>query len=70
MYPDLHLAIVELATGGAGADRRRRTDVLNTCKTLDDLRPGLLKEGYILSRQALHLRLIPRRIDNTKGSDM
>ena len=27
MYPDLHQAIVELATAGAGADRRRRTDV-------------------------------------------
>ena len=27
MYPDLHQAIVELATTGAGADRRRRTDV-------------------------------------------
>ena len=57
MYPDLNQAIVELATAGAGADRRRRTDVLNVCKTLDDLRAGLLKEGYILSRQALYLRL-------------
>ena len=67
MYPDLNQAIVELATAGAGADRRCRTDVLNVCKTLDDLRAGLLKEGYILSRQALYLRLIPRRIDNTEG---
>ena len=49
MYPHLHQAIVELATAGAGANRRRRTDVLNACKTLDDLRAGLLQEGYILS---------------------
>ena len=67
MYPDLHQVIVELATAGAGTDRQRRTDFLNACKTLDDLRAGLLKEGYILSRQALYLRLIPRRIDKTEG---
>ena len=62
-YPQLHQAIVELATAGAGADFRRRTDVLNVCKTLDDLHTGLLKEGYVLSCQALYLRLIPRRSD-------
>ena len=67
MNPDLHEAIVELATTAAGADRKRCTDVLNAYKTLDDLRAGLLKEGYILSCQALYLRLIPRRIDNTEG---
>ena len=64
MYPDLQEAIVELATTAAGTDRQRCTDVLNACKFLDDLRAGLLKEGYI---QALYLRLIPRRIDNTEG---
>ena len=67
MYPDLHQAIVELATAGAGADRQCGTDVLNSCKALDELCARLLKEGYILSRPALHLRLIPRRIDNTEG---
>ena len=60
MYPDLHQAIVELATAGAGADKQHHTDVLNAFKTLDDLRTGLIKEGYILSRQAFYLRLIPR----------
>ena len=52
-----------MATAGAGADFRMRTDVLNACKTLDDLHAGLLKEGYVLSCQALYLRLIPRRSD-------
>ena len=66
-YPDLHEAIVQLVTAGAGADMRRRTDVLNTCKTLDDLRAALLKEGYTFSRQALYLRLIPRRSDSVEG---
>ena len=66
-YPQLHQAIVELATVGDGADFRRRTDVLNGCKTLDDLHAGLLKEGYVRSRQALYLRLIPRRSDTIEG---
>ena len=42
-YPDLHEAIVALASAGAGADRCRRTEVLNACHILDDLRATLLK---------------------------
>ena len=45
-YQQLHEAIVQLATAGAGADSRRPTDVLNARKTLDDLNTALLKEGY------------------------
>ena len=67
LYPDLHQAIIDLVTVGAGADSRRRTDVLNSCKTLDDLNAVLQKEGYILSRQAFHLRLIPQRADSREG---
>ena len=67
MYPDLHQVIVKLAKAGAGADRQRHTDVLNACKTLDDLRAGLLKEDFILSRQAIYLRLIHKRVYNTEG---
>ena len=44
VYPQLHQAIVELATAGTGADFRRRADVLNECKTLYDLHAGLLKK--------------------------
>ena len=40
-YPDLHEAIVALASAGAGADRRRRTEALNACHSLDDLRGEL-----------------------------
>ena len=53
LYPNPHQAITDLVTVGAVADSRRRTDVLNLCKTLDDLHAALRKEGYILSRQAL-----------------
>ena len=33
--------------------------MLNPCQTLDDLHSSLLKESYVLSLQALYLRLIP-----------
>ena len=56
-----------MATVGVGADFRRRTDVLNACKTLDDLHAGRLKEHYVLSCQALYLHLIPRRSDTIEG---
>ena len=36
-YPDLHKAIVAIATAGAGADSRRRTENLNACLALADL---------------------------------
>ena len=48
-YPDLHEAMVALASAGVGADRHRRTEVLNACHSLGDLRATLLEEGYILS---------------------
>ena len=66
-YPDLHKVIVALATATAGADSRRRTDILDSCQTLDDLRAALLKEGYVLSRSALYLRLVPRRTNTSEG---
>ena len=66
-YPDLHQAIVALVTAGAGADFRRRTDVLNACKSLDELHAGFLAEGYILSCQAAYLRVIPKRSDSHEG---
>ena len=69
-YPQLQQPIVELATVGAGGHFRRGTNVLKACKTLDDLHAGLLKEGYVLSCQALYLCLIPRRSDTIEGKEM
>ena len=57
---DLHQAIFELVKAGGGANIRSRTDALNSCKALDNFRTGLLKGGYILSRQALYFRLMLR----------
>ena len=66
-FPDLRQAIIDLATAGAGADARRRTNLLDACQTLDDLSGGLNALGYNLSRSALYLRLVPRRADNKHG---
>ena len=66
-YLDLHQPIAELVTAGAGADMQRPINALKFCKTLDDLCAGLLKKGYVLSRQTLYLPLIPRRFDNVEG---
>ena len=67
LHPDLHQAIIDLVTVGAGEDSRRQTDILNSYKALDDLHAAPRKEGYVLSRQALYLRLIPQRVDSQEG---
>ena len=59
--------IIHLVTVGAGADSRRRTDILNSYEKLDDLHVTLWKEGYVLSIQDLYFCLIPRRADNQEG---
>ena len=65
-YPDLHQAIVPLATATAGADGKR-ADMIHAYHTSHGLRAALLKEGYILSRNALYLRLAPRRSNSNEG---
>ena len=69
-YPQLYEAIVQLATAGAGADSCRRIDILNACKTLDDLRAALLKEGYTSSRQAFTFAISKEELTQLKGSIM
>ena len=59
--PDLLNAIVNIASIGAAASDRRRSQELRSCKTLDDLNKSLLKLGYCLSRSATYLRLMPKR---------
>ena len=46
-FPQLHETIVKIASSLAGADSKRRTDILEACHTLDDLRAALLKEVTI-----------------------
>ena len=59
--------ITQLALVGSSADPRRRTEAINTCKTLNDLTEKLQTIGFTLKRSSVYLRLIPRRKDTTKG---
>lgn len=41
--------------------------MIRCCKTLDDVHAKLIAYGYILSRSATYLRLIPRRFNSQEG---
>ena len=60
-------AITKIALAGSAADDRRRTEMINTCKTLDDLVEQLKGLGYNLKRSSIYLRLLPRRQDSIEG---
>lgn len=65
--PELLRVICELAKQGASADGRRRCEILNACKTLDDLHEELKNLGFQLSRTATYLRLLPRNFSTIEG---
>ncbi|CAF0985546.1 unnamed protein product [Adineta steineri] len=44
--PDLLSTIEEIATFGGAADDRRRSEIIRSCLTLDDLRATLKTKGY------------------------
>ena len=56
--PGLHEAILNIVAPESGADQRRRTELFNCVKTLDDLQKALVGEGYQLSRTATYYRLV------------
>ena len=65
--PDLLEAIIDIASIGAAASDRRRSQEMRSCKTLDDLHKTLSKQGYHLSRSGTYLRLLPRRSSSMEG---
>ena len=54
--------ICRIAISGSAADDRRRSEVIRTVKSLDDLTTSLRSEGFELSRSAVYLRLVPRNV--------
>ena len=52
--------ILQIAMIGSACGDRRREDVFRTVKTLDDLHKAVTDLGFIVSRSALYLRLLPR----------
>ena len=65
--PGILETLLEIATVGAACGDRRREDVFRTVKTLDDLTKALHSLGYMVSRSALYLRLLPRCQTSQEG---
>lgn len=64
---ELLKTITELAISGSASDYRRRTEIIRTVKTLDDLIDELHNLGYQISRSAVCLRLLPRKSLSIEG---
>lgn len=54
--PFLHECILRIASAGAAADGRRRTETVQPCLTLSDLTEAVKREGFQLSQSGLYLR--------------
>ena len=65
--PELLETIMKIIELGGAVDPKRRTEITWTCKTLDELEAELETLGFKISRSALYLRLIPKRINSTEG---
>ena len=59
--------IIDIASIGGAADERRRSEMIKTCKTLDQLTGQLQAKGFNISRSATYLRLSPRRSLSNEG---
>ena len=66
--PQLLATILDIVRGSSAADARRRTEMIRTITTLDDLQKELTTNfGFNLSRTATYYRLLPKR-GNTNAS--
>lgn len=52
--------ICDIATHRSSAADRRRSEVLRTCKTFDELHARLVEDGFSISRTSTYRRLIPK----------
>ena len=59
--------ITQLALVESSADSHRRTQVINTCKTLNDLTEKLEAIGFTLKKSSVYPRVVPRRKKTTEG---
>ena len=62
--PGLHQAIFEIIAPISGADKRRRREVRNSVRTLDDLHGALEEKGSNLSQTARYYHLIPENVNH------
>ena len=64
---ELHNVILNLVCPESSADDRRRTEVYNSCQTLDNLKEKLEVAGYSITRTALYYRLAPANVHHRDG---
>ena len=64
---DLLQVILSIAILGSSADDRRRSEVCNSVRSLDDLNSALEKKGFSLSRTATYYRLLPANMRQKNG---
>ena len=60
-------AITLIALSGSAAHERRRSDVVRSVKTLDQLTIALQKEVFDLKRVSVYLGLLPRNASTKEG---
>lgn len=65
--PELLQVLTEIASFGGGADDRRRSEMIRSCKTLDDLVKELQSAGFTISRTATYFRLLPKNSRTIEG---
>ena len=65
--PGILETLLEIATVGSACGEKRREDLVRTVKTLDDLTEAVHTLGYMVSRSALYLRLLPRSQSSIQG---
>jgi hypothetical protein len=65
--PGILSTIIDIVDLNSAADDRRRSEILRTCVTLDDLNTELAHRNIRISRSATYLRLIPNRCNTAEG---
>ena len=65
--PELLKTTLDIVQMNSASDNRRRSEILRTCTTLDDLWKELQNSGFNLSRSATYLRIQPRRGNTKEG---
>ena len=60
-------AIISIVIPGSSAEDRRRSEVYNSLRSLDDLKSAFEKKGFNLSRTATYYRLLPANMRHKDG---
>ena len=65
--PGLGGVMQDIVNVSCAADPKRRSEIVTTANTLDDLQQQLFDRGFILKRSTLYLRVLPRRGNTNEG---